>query len=505
MRLIGSLICRAGLGSFVLSLPWGMPLSTVALPHDSQSSAQLQAQAVATSQVCPANLGERIAAIADRPIFSRSRWGILIQTQDTGTVLYAREANKYFIPASNAKLLTTAAALHRLGEQFRVQTAAYGTGTGGTLSRLHVVGQGDPSLTQTQLKQLAQQLADKGIRRIERLVADERYFFGDRLNPTWELVDIQTGDGPPINSLIVDENLVELKVQPQSLGQPLAIQFADPQATQGWQIENLTRTVAASQPETLDVFRDPLQPKVRVVGQLRVGSAPDNAFVAVIDPTTNFLSRFQQALNARQIAVGQIEMGVPGSVPEGSPLVAIASPPLSDLALETNRSSNNLYAEVLLRLLGAAQPTRRPLMPTADDGLINLRATLTQLKVDPNSYRLIDGSGLSRRNLISPQALVQTLTGILQSPAASAFQASLPVAGISGTLKNRLRGTAAQNNLRAKTGTLSDVSALSGYLKPTNFSPLVFSIIVNQADQPPRVMQLAIDEMILLLTALQAC
>ena len=197
-------------------------------------------------------------------------------------------------------------------------------------------------------------------------------------------------------------------------------------------------------------------------------------------------------------------------------LAAVESPKLAELIKETNRESNNLYAEVLLRLLGKVtgnMPVLQTLtgkMPvpqedTSEIGLKELKTALTQLGVNPNSYKLADGSGLSRHNLISPEALVQTLRLMANSPTASVYRASLPVAGESGTLKNRLISTPNRVILQAKTGTLSGVSALSGYIEVPNYEPLVFSIIVNQSDQSAAKVRSATDEIVLLLNRLRRC
>jgi D-alanyl-D-alanine carboxypeptidase/D-alanyl-D-alanine-endopeptidase (penicillin-binding protein 4) len=178
------------------------------------------------------------------------------------------------------------------------------------------------------------------------------------------------------------------------------------------------------------------------------------------------------------------------------------------LLVETNQESNNLYAESLLRTLQASakrSPDADANSDSADIGLNELKATLTELGVDPESYVLADGSGLSRQNLVSPKAIAQTLKLIAQTKEAAVYRASLPVAGISGTLRRRFNNTAAQGNLQAKTGTLTGVSALSGYLNVPSYQPLVFSIIVNQSDQSTETLRQAIDEIVLLLTRLRSC
>ncbi|PLZ93031.1 D-alanyl-D-alanine carboxypeptidase/D-alanyl-D-alanine-endopeptidase, partial [Fischerella thermalis CCMEE 5196] len=176
----------------------------------------------------------------------------------------------------------------------------------------------------------------------------------------------------------------------------------------------------------------------------------------------------------------------------------------SKLLIEINQNSNNLYAEAILRAL-AIKKTPLPNQATADTALEVLKTTLTQMGVNSTGYALVDGSGLSRKNLISPEALVQTLQAMANSPQASIFRASLPVAGVNGTLKNRFQNTPAAKIVQAKTGTLTGAISLSGYINPPKYGPLVFSIIVNQTDQPASIVRKAIDEIVVSLAQLQRC
>jgi serine-type D-Ala-D-Ala carboxypeptidase/endopeptidase (penicillin-binding protein 4) len=474
------------------------------------SAVAAQTPAVA-GDICPGELGAQVDAIANRPEFSRSRWGILIQPLSSTATLYSRDAQKYFIPASNVKLLTTAAALQKLGADFRIKTSVY-SGENGSL---YVVGRGDPSITEAQLKSLAQQLKRRGVDRVNELIGDDSYFQGSAVNPNWEWEDAQAGYGAPINSLIFNQNAIGLLLSPQALGQPLKVTFAEPKLSNQWQIQNNSVTVAQNESEFIEVGREFDRPAIRVSGQLKVGAEPESAYVAVVDPANNFLQHFQQVLAAEGIPVKQ---ALVASVSRNlnQELATVESPPLAELVRETNRESNNLYAEVLLRLLGKVtdkMPLPQTLtgkMPvpqedTDEIGLKELKTALTQLGVNPNSYILADGSGLSRHNLISPEALVQTLRFMANSPAASIYRQSLPIAGESGTLKNRLNTTPNRVILQAKTGTLSGVSALSGYIEVPDYEPLVFSIIVNQSDLSAASMRSATDEIVLLLNRLRRC
>ncbi|MEG3913455.1 D-alanyl-D-alanine carboxypeptidase/D-alanyl-D-alanine-endopeptidase [Microcoleus sp. w1-18aA5] len=464
------------------------------------SAVAAQTSAVA-GDICPGELGAQVDAIANRPEFSRSRWGILIQPLSSTTTLYSRDAQKYFIPASNAKLLTTAAALQKLGADFRIKTSVY-SGENGSL---YVAGRGDPSIAEAQLKSLAQQLKQRGISQVNQLIGDDSYFQGSAVNPNWEWEDAQAGYGAPINSLIFNQNAIDLLLSPQALGQPLKVTFAEPKLANQWQVQNNSVTVAENESEFIEVGREFDRPIIRVSGQLKVGAEPESAYVAVVNPANNFLQYFQQALAAEGIPVKQA-LVASASSNLNQELATVESPPLAELVRETNRESNNLYAEVLLRLLGkVTDKVPVPQEDTGESGLKEVKAVLTQLGVNPNSYILADGSGLSRHNLITPEALVQTLRFMANSPTASIYRQSLPIAGESGTLKNRFNTTPNRVIMQAKTGTMSGVSALSGYIEVPNYEPLVFSIIVNQSDLSTAKMRSATDEIVLLLNRLRRC
>ena len=444
--------------------------------------------------ICPTQLGDRLDQIINRPQFRRSRWGILIQPLNSSQTLYSRDAEKYFIPASNAKLLVTAAILHQLRPDYRLRTSVYGDST-----NLTIVGRGDPSLDDAQLTSLARQLHRRGIRNIDRLIAEDSYFQEDLINPTWEWSDVQAGYAARVNSLIVNENAIAFTLFPQALGEPLRVVWDNPSETLHWKIENQSQTVAANKPEFIEVGRDLQNPILRVKGQLRVGSLPEPASVAVIDPARNFLQHFRRQLATEGIAVSQTSIKTTPQIPSPE-IAAIESPPLSELLVETNRWSNNLYAEALLRILRANNHH------TSQTSLEIVKQILTELGVNPDSYLLADAAGLSRHNLVSPQALVQTLQVMAKSKDAEIYRASLAVAsGNEGSLRNRFQQTAAAGKLWGKTGSLTGVAALSGYLEVPSYNPLVFSIIVNQVNASGGIMIQAIDEIVLQLTRLNHC
>jgi serine-type D-Ala-D-Ala carboxypeptidase/endopeptidase (penicillin-binding protein 4) len=277
--------------------------------------------------------------------------------------------------------------------------------------------------------------------------------------------------------------------------------WIDPGEAKQWRIINQSVTVPQNQPNYVNVTRELSGRVLRIQGQLATNSEPSLIDLPVVDPNYYFLRRFRSALATEKINLGQT-LVVNGGVNQQE-IAFVESPPLAELLAETNLDSNNLYAEAVLRAL-AAKKIRLKNQTSADVGLEVVKASLTKLGVNPANYILVDGSGLSR-NLVTPEAFVQTLRAIAKTPTAYIYRASLPVAGKSGTLKGRFQETPAEGIVQAKTGTLTGVVSLSGYMNAPKYEPLVFSIIVNQSDQSATVIRQAIDEVVILLTQLQRC
>lgn len=451
-----------------------------------------------TKSICPTQLGSAVNAVINRPLFRRSRWGILVQPLSSGQTLYSQDAQKYFTPSSNAKLLTTAAVLQNLGANFRIRTSIYQNADG----ILRIVGRGDPNLSDTQLQALAKQLKQNGITQIKQLIVDDSYIQGDIVNPTWEWEDVQSDYGAPVSSLILNENIFSFKLLPQAVGKSSQLAWTDVNEARQWRIVNQSVTVEKNQPSYINITRDLAATVLRIQGQLAANAEPYLVTLPVVDPNDYFLRRFRTALATEKIILGQTLLGTSNN--KQQEIAVVESPPLSELLTEANINSNNLYAEALLRALAVNQPQVKN-KNTADIGLEVLKTSLTKLGVNPTSYILVDGSGLSRRNLVSPEALVQVLRLIAKTPVGSVYRASLPVAGKTGTLKTRFRGTPAEGIVQAKTGTMTGAISLSGYVNNSKYEPLVFSIIVNETEQPAAVVRQAIDEIVVLLTQLQHC
>jgi serine-type D-Ala-D-Ala carboxypeptidase/endopeptidase (penicillin-binding protein 4) len=458
--------------------------------------------------LCPAQLNTTIETLLQQPALRSSYWGILVQDLNSGVTPYGHNADQLFLPASNAKIFTTAAALATLTPQFQRQTPFFATGQLPNLDTLRVVGQGDPTLNDKQLEQVATTLQAKGVRSIGTLIGDDSLSSGNLIEPSWSWEDLQGGDGLPINSLMLNGNVFSMQLTPQQVGQPVRSQWLSVGVPRSVVVQNRTLTVGASVPEFIETTWEGNQQLV-LKAQLHAGSASETIDVPIANPGVNFLERLRAILGDRQIQVRQVALTTTASPqPQSIPIASIPFPTLSALMSETNQYSNNFYAEATLRLLAGPNPGQasgNSVQPIAKRGLAVLTQTLTRLGVDAAGYQLIDGSGLSRKNLVSPRAIVQTLRAMAQPQYRETFRASLPLAGQSGTLQRRFVGTAVQGRLWAKTGTIQGTSALSGYLDRPGQSTLVFSILANHSTQPTAMRQQAVDQVVLAIAQLKPC
>ena len=466
--------------------------------------------------VCPAELSAEINEIATRPELSRGRLGIRVETQgETAaerTVLVSRESDQFFIPASSIKLLTTAAALEQLGPDFQVSTSVYGLlslqSTNQNITPdLLVVGQGDPTFGEAQLTDLSRQLANQGITQVHQLWGFDRYFPGRAYHPNWEWEDVQAGYGAPVNSLILNENALDLTLHPTTVGQPLRVEWADPTQVDRWQVENFSQTVAAGEPSYADVGQDRLgQLILQVFGVLSADYGPDPFAISISRPGEYFLQQFTQALNNQNITVNRASL-TPRSRPVlGPELATVTSPPLSEWLPTINGNSNNLYAEALLKALGMANGAGENVTDDATVvGTQVVKETLSKLGIDPDSYEIVDGSGLSRHNLATPKTFVDVLQMMAYHPQGELYRDSLAVAGEAANLRWRFQDTVVEGQLQGKTGYVSNNESLSGYLNPPNHPPVVFSIMMSNVNQSARVMRAIVDEIVLEIAKLQEC
>lgn len=477
---------------------------TMGVPVQAQSP-KLVAASQTTSAICSSQLPGAINAIIDRPELQRYRWGIVVQSLNGTNQLYNRDGDRLFIPASNMKLITTAVALHQLGGKTKLRTSVYQLPSTGNMANLLVVGRGDPSLTKTGLQSIAQQLKQRGISQIGEISFDDGYFRGEQINGDWEWGDLSTDYAPAINSLMLNQNVLTLNVSPHIVGLPLRYIWADP-AVNGWQIDNQTLTGVANIASSLNASVTFGKPGLRLTGKLAKNAPETSISIPVANPAESFIGGLRQSLMKEQISVGNTRIVLGQSIANLPEVASIDSPSIEDLVKEANQQSNNIYAEVLLKSIGRTHPQHN--LSTDDTtslGIEQITQRLTELGVSPQSYQIRDGSGLSRHNLVAPTALIQLLSAMAKTPEGNTFKNSLPVAGVSGTLKNRMKGTLAQGIVRAKTGSMGGIINLAGYINSPQYTPLVFSIMLNQHDTSTSKMSKVIDEIIILLARIKQC
>lgn len=461
----------------------------------------------AQAAICPAQLAPRLESTLNAAPLDTAYVGMVLQTQaatpQERRVLYSRNGDRLFTPASNGKLLTTAAALHHLGPSHRLRTTVHGTPGPDGLAALRVVGRGDPTLTQTQLSDLAQQLQRAGVTQVSRLVLDDSHFPGYATNPTWEWEDTQFYFAPPVNGLIFNQNAVAVQVAPTQVGQPLQVTGLETLPAGPWPIANYSRTVVADPTQSLSLQRRGDEKTLWVTGQMAQGADPRRLTLAVFNPAEQFAAAFRTALTQQGISVAQVDITPQPAPSLGPELAAVGSPPLSDLLVVANRDSDNLYAEVLLKTLGI-EGAAEPPTDASRAGAAAIQRILAELGIATEALRIADGSGLSRHNLVSPAALAETLQQMAVHPQASVFRESLAVAGVSGTLRNRLVNTPLSGRVQGKTGALTGNVSLSAYIQPPNYEPLVVSILINHSNQHASQLRARIDEILLLIGQLQS-
>ncbi|MGL5939127.1 MAG: D-alanyl-D-alanine carboxypeptidase/D-alanyl-D-alanine endopeptidase [Waterburya sp.] len=488
----------------LLGLLWGISVINYEVIAQENPESAIE-KLTPTSKVCSANLSSEmpsasfaIAKIINHPKFKRSRWGIEIQVLATGESLYSLNSEQFFTPASTVKLLTTAAVLSELGANYQITTPLYSVGKPPYLTSLRVKGQGDPTLSTKSLKTIVHQLQKQGIRRIEKLIVDDSYFAPPTINPTWEWLDVHSYFATAVNSTILNQNTVTLTLLPQQIGKPVKYYWSNAIAARQWQVINHAITGKANSPYNIEIDGQLGQPVLQIRGQLAVNEPPDVWDLAVIDPAQYFLESLRLYLEQAGIDVKQgVVVKQPYKNKLERELTVITSPPMQEILTEINQESNNLYAEAIAQVLAQKLNT-----PTASAAI---NQSLTKLGINSDEYLLVDASGLSRQNLITPQTLVKILRIMSRSSQSKFYRQSLAIAGVNGTLKNRFNNTEIQGYLFGKTGTLTGINSLSGYMAIPNYPTLVFSIFLNNSEVANQEIKQAIDEIVLTLHHTDKC
>ena len=427
-------------------------------------------------------------------------WGIDIRSVDTGERLFELNPGKLMMPASNMKILTLATAANTLGWDYRFTTTleARGAIADGVLhGDLIIKSNGDPTINSRNgradavLAQWAQALADAGIRSVDgRVIGNDQAFDDEGIGAGWAWDYLQYGYAAPVGALQFNESVATLTIAPSATAGGTAIVSLQPGA--GLEVLNRATTGAAGSDDTIDYRRHLDRPVLEVTGSIPLGGQPDVRTVAVVNPTLFFAESVRTGLIGRGIPVTGLAVdyddvaaelqaadgGTDRSTvsPFAKVIATIDSPPLREIATVLMKVSQNLYAETLLKAVGAA----RGGLGTVEGGRIAARDSLTSWGVPPDSYVMYDGSGLSRYNYVTASALTTILEHLYKDPVhRDAFLATLPIAGKDGTMASRLRLTRAEGNALAKTGSIASVRALSGFVKTRDGETIVFSILAN--------------------------
>jgi D-alanyl-D-alanine carboxypeptidase/D-alanyl-D-alanine-endopeptidase (penicillin-binding protein 4) len=444
----------------------------------------------------PASLARDLDAIFDAPIFARALVGVRVESLRTGELIYARNSGKLVVPASNMKLLTLAVAASTLGwtHTFETRLEAIGDVSNGVLGGdLIVTGSGDPSIVAPDgsgaalFDEWAAALRQAGIRRVAgRVIGDDNAFDDEGLGAGWAWDYLTAGYAAPAGALSYNENVVSVRIRPGAKeGEPAAIELVPAGAT--FAVVNDVRTAAAATKSAdVEIIRMPGSPRLVVRGQVPAGSAVVSRTTTVENPTRYFVEALRAALTAHGIPVAKgaadIDDLVDAPPLAGRRLVASrTSLPLSALGAHFLKVSQNFYGEMFLKAIG--RTTDRA--GTAAAGRQVVRDTLAGWGIASDAFVMYDGSGLSRYDYVTADAIVTLLKHVWQDERLRGpFLAALPVGGHDGTLASRMKNTALQRRVQAKTGTISNMRALSGFLETTAGEKLVFSIIGNHYTGP---------------------
>jgi serine-type D-Ala-D-Ala carboxypeptidase/endopeptidase (penicillin-binding protein 4) len=492
-------------------------------PHSEQS-----ATTDASARADVAQFRRRLDAILVQQHATKGNWGLLIVDRDTGEPLYELNSDHFFAPASTAKLFVTALALSTLGPDYRFRTTVEAKNAidsaGRLASDLMLIGRGDPDLSnvafpfagkverngpaEKALMDVADAVVAKGLREVDGdIIADDSYFPYDPYPAKWTVGDLFFEYAPPINALTFNENVVTVIVEPGSReGDPARVSSEPAAALESLSYDILT--TSGGEPQ-FAVVRQPGLDFVLLRGAIPVGRAPARVNLAMTQPAETAGLAFKQLLEARGVRVtGQVRVqhsAPPVTTAAGDPVLSSDEPKmplpnpvvlterlsprlLDDIRL-TNKVSQNLHAEILLRTVG-----REKFGVASTAGGLKAERDFLQAAGIPNDEVILsDGSGLARDDLVTPRAVVALLRYVASQPWGPQFLSTLPVAGTDGTLEDRMKNTPATGLIQAKTGTIEHDYGLAGYATTVRGEYLAFAIYSADSPQKPHDADMAID------------
>ncbi len=477
-----------------------------------------RAAAAKSQSARPATATERFAERAKKlvqaPPVDKSEWGLLIVDAATGEMLYEKNAGKFFVPASNMKLLTTALALDALGPDYRFRTTIETNGalsTDGKLSGdLILVGRGDPNLSnrkfpfdlkeefdgppEKSLAELADGVVARGVKEISGdVVGDDSYFPRERYPDGWEIDDMVWEYGAAISAIVVDDNTATLTLTPgEKAGDP--VQAALEPLPQEFVVKNDVTTAGAKEKPDLRLTREPGADIVVVSGTLPAKSAPRKLALAIQEPAQHAAALLARLLAERGVKLdGKIRAQHDPDPAEATRTVLVEhlSIRLADAVKLVNKISQNLHTEVLLRT--AARQNGRWSDP--EDLRKFPEGFYAKAGIAPDDVVQADGSGLSRHDLVTPRAFVTLLQYAQKQTWFPAYYASLPVAGVDGTLNERMKDSGIAGRIHAKTGSVTHVRTLSGFAETPRGRRLIFSFLSNNEGGKNHEAHDALDEL----------
>ena len=499
------------------------------------------AKAVKPPKANRVQLTQNIDRIINEPDVSRGFWGIEVVSLKDGSLLYSINGDKLFTPASNTKLFTTAATLALIGPDYTFKTTIETTGNvdryGRLTGDLFVVGRGDPNISgrtlpyylRTErkdpslkvLEDLADQVVARGVKYIDGdIVGDDSYFAFERYGEGWAQDDMVWEWGAPVSALTVNDNVVYVSIFPAERGGDKAFVQIAPFA-EYYKIDNRVMTTpAGTGPRRIYITREPGSNQLTIFGNIPVDDSGANEALAIEDPAEFAAQVFRNMLEKRGVVVygkprtkhtelaslstfsvttiapaaaGDAESRPRPPSPDTRLVLAnYQSQPLMQDLKVINKVSQNLHAELMLRLLGREKGNGG----TIESGLEVMRGFLLQAGIHSDEYVFFDGSGLSRQNLVTPHALVRLLQYADSQPWAAKYEDTLPVAGLDGSLSERLRSTLGQGRVLAKTGSLGHVNSLSGYATTISGDRVAFSIMSNNHNLPSKRALDTIDQIV---------
>ena len=443
-----------------------------------------------------------------QPKYDGAFWGIRIDSLATGRVLFQHNAGKLFSPASNMKMFTVAAALDRLGAEYQIRTSiqahARPDSTGVLEGDLIIYGRGDPTLTPrlhggnltNALRVLVETLKKTGLHKVTGdLVGDITFFHGPEYGSGWSWDDLEYYYGAEISALSINDNIIKASVLPaENCGERCTIEFEP--FCDYLILSNRTETLPAGASNSIRFYRSPGANIVFTSGGLALGASNVIENIPIHEPARLYLSLFRAVAQKEGIEIagktrvlsdleGQRAIGTRQA--ELIELGSANSLTLSNIAREILKPSQNLYADLLLAHLGEHFRKSSDSIELSSEqlGIREVSGFVKSIAIRPEEYYFEEGSGLSRDTLVTPNAIIALLKQMKRHRESEAFIQSLPVAAVDGSLRARMRKTAAAGNVQAKTGSLHWASTLSGYVQTVAGEPLVFALMLNRYEPPP--------------------